>query len=106
MEDDDSNRTVTKLLVDDASDFMFHAAYLTYTKAWNENLAEEVRLQLNEALQSLLQNKDYSTYYRQISQFRKTGSSIYSRRTQFKAKKKRAWRKSEAKMRRISRHKK
>ena len=43
MNDDNFNEKVTRLLVDDSSDFGFHAAYLAYSKAWVENLEEKVK---------------------------------------------------------------
>lgn len=107
MIDDDSDEKVTRLLVDDPSDFGFHAAYLAYSKAWVENPYEEARFELNKIMLSLTENKeDFSTFYQRINQYRKTESSNLSDRGRFKVQRKRAWRKSEAKKIRISRHKK
>lgn len=107
MKDNNSSEKVAKLLTDDPSDFGFHAAYLAYSKAWDENLDEEARLELNKVMQSLAENKgDYSTFYHELDQYRKNVSNDYPSRSMFKAQKKSAWRKSEAKKERISRHKK
>jgi len=107
MTDDNSSGKIVKLLIDDPSDFRFHAAYLAYSKAWVENLDEERRFELNKVMLSLTENKgDYSAFYHEINQYMKNVSSDYSGRGSFKAQNKRAWRKSEAKERRISRHKK
>lgn len=92
-------------MMNDLSDFNFYAAYVAYSKAWNEN-PNKARIELNKIMLSLVENKEYHTFYRKISQYRKDLSSDYSRRVKFKAKKKRAWRKSEAKKIRLSRHKK
>ena len=107
MNDDNFNEKVTRLLVDDSSDFGFHAAYLAYSKAWVENPDEGARHELNEIMLSLAENKgDYSTFYQRINQYRENEPSNFSDRGRFKAQRKRAWRKNEAKKIRISRHKK
>lgn len=107
MTEDNSSEKVAKLLIDDPADFGFHAAYLAYSKAWDENPDEGRRFELNKVMLSLAKNKgDYSAFYREISQYRKDVSSDYSDRVSFKAQKKSAWRKSEAKQSRILRHKK
>ena len=94
-----------KIVIEDASDFSLYAAYLAYDKAWIENADEKTRLELNNLLLSLKEKKvDYPSFYHQIDQFRK--NLPQTSRPRFKAKKKRAWRKSEAKKTRISRHKK
>ena len=106
MEKDNSSEKVAKLLIDDPSDFGFHAAYLAYSKAWDENLDEKIRHELNKVMLSLAENKgNYSTFYHEIDQYRKNVSNDYSSRGIFKAQKKSAWRKSEAKKASISRHK-
>ncbi len=107
MADDNLREKVTKVLIDDLSDFKLNAAYLAYLKAWVENLDEEVRLELNKLLLSLIENKgNYSTFYYEITQYEKNMSNDYFGRTRIKGEKKRAWRNREAKKKRISRHKK
>ena len=107
MEDDNPKEKVAKVLIDDLSDFKFNAAYLAYSKAWVENLDEEVRLELNKAMLSIIENKgNYSTFYYKINQYGNNASNDYSGRGRIKGEKKRAWRTREAKKRRISRHKK
>ena len=106
MDDDGSPEKVTMLLIDDSSDFGFHAAYLAYTKAWIENSDEGTRGELNKIMLSLAENRgDYSTFYQKISQYRENISSDYSDIRRFKAQNKKAWRKSEAKNMRMLRHK-
>ncbi len=105
--DDNSNIKVTKVLIDDLSDFKFNAAYLAYSKAWVENLEEKVRLELNKTMLALIENKrDYSTFYYDINKYGENGLNEYSSRERIRGQKKRAYRKNEAKRRRISRHKK
>jgi len=107
MVDDNPSEKVTKILIDDLSDFKFNAAYLAYSKAWVENLEEKVRLELNKIMQSLIKNKrDYSTFYYEINKYGEDGLNEYSGRERIRGQKKRAWRKNEAKRRRILRHKK
>ena len=107
MVDYNPSEKVTKILIDDLSDFKLSAAYLAYSKAWVENINEEVRLELNKVMGSLIENKEnYSTFYYEINQYGKDGSNDYSSREMIKGTKKRAYRKNEAKRRRILRHKK
>ena len=106
MTQDVLSENITKLLIDDSSDFGFHAAYLAYDKAWTENVDEKVRLELNKIMLSLTENQeDYSDFYQEINKFREDSSNKYSNRGRFKAQKKRAWRKSLAKKANVSRHK-
>jgi hypothetical protein len=107
MVDDNPSEKVAKVLIDDLSDFKLNAAYLAYSKAWVENLDEEVRLELNKLMLSLTENKgNYSTFYYELSQYGKNMTNDYFSRTRIKGEKKRAWRNREAKKKRISRHKK
>ena len=104
---DYSSEKVALLLIDEPSDFKLNAAYLTYSKAWVGTLDEEERRELNKLMQSLIENKgNYSTFYYEISKYRKNMSNDYSGRESIKGEKKSAWRHREAKKRRISRHKK
>ena len=106
MMDNNPIEKVERILVEDLSDFKFNAAYLAYTKAWVENAGEEIRLELNRIMVSLIENKeDYSTFYYEIKKYGKNGENEYSSRQRIKGQKKRAWRKNEAKRKRISRHK-
>ena len=107
MNEVNSTEKVTKISIENSSDFRFQAAYLAYSKAWTENTDEEQRLELNKIMQTLAANReDYSTFYDRINQFVRSVPSDYSGRGSFKAQNKRAWRRSEAKENRISRHRK
>jgi len=91
------------LLLDNPSDFQFHAAYLAYSEAWTNNAESRVRHKLNELLQALHTENNFPEFYQAISHYRTPAEP--PSHTRFKAKKKRAWRRSEAKKSRLSRHK-
>ncbi|MEE8323527.1 MAG: hypothetical protein V3R57_07890 [Candidatus Bathyarchaeia archaeon] len=104
MNDDETNEQAEQILIDDSADFNFYAAHIAYTKAWTDNLDETIRLELNNLMNSLKENEvSYPAFYRKIDQYRNTEEQV--KKPWFKAKKKRAWRKSEAKKTRIGRHK-
>jgi hypothetical protein len=98
-----------KLLVDNPSNFQFHAAYLTYSDAFDKTPDPEARKQLNENILALQQNQiDCPTFYRNISQYRADSGSAprtYGR-TIIKTQRKREWRRQTQKHERIQRHKK
>jgi hypothetical protein len=97
-----------KLSIDNPSDFQFHAAYLTYSTTFDKTASAEGKKQLNENITALQQGKiDYSTFYRNISQYRGEEGSQYSYGRAFiKGQKKREWRRKTQKHERIERHKK
>ena len=97
-----------KLLIDNPSNFQFHAAYLTYSNTYDKTANVETRKQLNENIKALQQNQiDYPTFYRNINQFRTEESAQYAYgRTTIKTQKKREWRRKMQKHERIERHKK
>jgi len=98
-----------KLLIDDPSNFQFHAAYLTYSEAFDKTADPEGKKQLNENIMALQQNKvDCPTFYRNISRYREesgSGPRPYGR-LMIKTQRKREWRKQTQKHERIQRHKK
>jgi hypothetical protein len=97
-----------KLLIDDPSNFQFHAAYLTYSDVFDRTNNAEGRKLLNENIEALQQNRiDASTFYRNISQFRpNVGGQRESGRTVIRTQRKREWRRQVQKHERIERHKK
>ena len=104
MNDDDTIEQPEQILIDDSADFNFYAAYLAYSKAWTDNTDETIRHELNNLMRSLKGNEvSYPDFYRKINQYRNSEEQV--KKPWFKAKKKRAWRKSEAKKTRIGRHK-
>jgi hypothetical protein len=97
-----------KLLIDNPSDFQFHAAYLAYSDAFEKSSSPEAKRQLNQNISGLQQGQvDYSTFYRNIDQYR-TGMGFQQNygRTIIRTQKKREWRRTTQKQERIKRHKK
>ena len=63
--------TSEKLLVDDRTDFQFHAAYLKYSNAYDNATDPQIKKQLNHNIICLQQNQiDYATFYKNINQCR------------------------------------
>ena len=97
-----------KLLIDNPSDFRFHAAYVAYSDIYDKITSSEIRRQLNQNIMALQQNKiDYSTFYKNINQYR-TGEVFQQRYgvTFVKTQRKREWRSEMQKRERNKRHKK
>ncbi len=97
-----------KLLIDDASDFQFHAAYLAYSQAFDKTFGEDGKKLLNDNICSLQRKEiDYSTFYRNISQYRGSEANLYIHNRPFIAtQKKQEWRRKTQKQERIKRHRK
>jgi len=107
-EDNESN-SPEKLLIDDPSNFQFHAAYLTYSEIYDKITSSETKKQLNENLIALQKNQiDYPTFYKNINQYRIGESSPYrhSRSMFIKTQKKQEWRRETQKQERNRRYRK
>jgi hypothetical protein len=108
---EESNKEVAlpeKLLIDNPSDFRFHAAYLTYSNTYDKTTNPENRKQLNQNITALQQNQiDYQTFYKNIGQYRTDEGSFQHAygRTLIKTQKKREWHKKMQKRERNKRHK-
>lgn len=97
---------VTKLMIDKPSDFVFHAAYLTYSETWDKTISQEVKAKLNDIMLSLSKREiDYSIFYKRLSQYREHGSQFYAKR-RVETQRKRDWRKRRARDLRNARHRK
>jgi uncharacterized protein YdiU (UPF0061 family) len=95
-----------KLLIDNVSDFQFHAAYLTYSNTYDRATSPETRKLLNQNISALQKNEiDFPTFYRNISQYRTEDTQQYQGRTLIRTQKKREWRRKTQKHERIERHK-
>jgi uncharacterized protein YdiU (UPF0061 family) len=97
-----------KLLIDNPSDFRFHAAYLTYSSAYDKTTNPESRRLLNENISALQQNQlDYPTFYRNISQYRTDEGGFQQGygKTVIRTQKKREWHLKMQKRERNKRHK-
>ncbi len=96
--------SVQKLQLDNLSDFKFHVAYMAYSKAWDDNISEGNRAEINQLISSLSSGKvDYDEFYANLSQFRKQQVDFH--RERIKGQRKRDWRRSEKKDSRNARHK-
>lgn len=105
MAENTESKTASKLEIDRPQDFKFHIAYDVYSRAWDENASEAVRLKLNELISSLSNGEsDYSSFYAQIQEYRKDLSSFKSGRTRIETQRKRDWQRSDARDRRNRRH--
>jgi len=110
IEESDNNESTSpeKLLIDNPSDFKFHAAYLTYSNTYDKTTNPETKKQLNQNIRALQQNQiDYPTFYRNINQYRTEEDSQHNYgRTLIKTQRKRDWRRKTQRHERIERHKK
>jgi hypothetical protein len=96
-----------KLLIDNLSNFQFHAAYLTYSDVFDRVADFEARKQLNQSITDLQQSAiDYQTFYERINRFRgEDFGQRSSSRAFIKTQKKKDWRRKTQKHERIERHK-
>jgi hypothetical protein len=96
-----------KLLIDDPSDFQFHAAYLVYSELFDNAKKLEIKRELNENIETLRQNKiSHETFYRNVDRYRKESRIQRQDRVSFQTQRKREWRKKAQKQERIRRHRK
>jgi len=94
---------ISKLQMDNPSDFKFHVAYMAYSEAWDENRSDATRTELNELISSLSAGKaSYEEFYANLSQFRK--QRVEFRRERIQSQRKRDWRMSEQKKERNARY--
>ncbi len=104
--DNKESTSPEKLLIDNPSDFQFHAAYLTYSDIYDKTTNADTRKKLNQSITALQQNQtDYQIFYENIDQFR--GEDATQRgygRAFIKTQKKREWRRKTQKHERIKRH--
>ncbi|MCX8151023.1 MAG: hypothetical protein N3D85_05945 [Candidatus Bathyarchaeota archaeon] len=103
-----SQPTTEKLLIDDLSNFPFHAAYIVYAEVFDSASSDEERLELNKNIADLKNNVITSeTFYRNISRYRKdfVPPPRYDRFT-VQTQRKRDWRMKSQRQDRIRRHKK
>jgi hypothetical protein len=97
---------IEKLLIDNPSNFQFHAAYLVYSDAFDTVNEAEAKKELNQNIQDLQANKiDNETFYQNISRYRKLDSPRQERFS-MQTQRKKDWRKKTQRQERIKRHKK
>jgi len=97
----------TKLLIDDLSDFKFHAAYMAYSETWDKIAAPDIRNELNDILASLSKEEmSYSNFYTTLDEYRRRGSKHYEfSRERIETQRKRDWRQKQTRSQRNQRHK-
>jgi hypothetical protein len=94
-----------KLEIDRPQDFKFHLAYGVYSRAWDENASDTVRLRLNELISTLANDEDgYSNFYGQMQEYRRDTSSFRSGRTRIETERKRDWQRGQTRDGRNRRH--
>ena len=94
-----------KLLIDNPSDFQFHAAYVAYSEAFDKATDDEVKEKLNQSILALQQNQmEYSIFYRNLSQYRGASQNNHYQRSFIKTQRKREWRRKAQKRERNKRH--
>lgn len=96
-----------KLLIDDPSNFQFHAAYLKYSDTYDKTTSPETKEQLNLKITALKEGEmDYPAFYSNISQYRAEGGPHNRGRALIKTQRKREWRRKTQKRERNKRHRK
>jgi hypothetical protein len=98
---------VTKLSLDNPSNFKFHAAYLAYSETWDRISSSDIRTELNNIMKSLSKEEmSYSKFYKTIDEYRRHGSTHYEfSRQRIETQRKRDWRRKRNRQERNSRHK-
>jgi len=98
---------IEKLLIDNPSNFQFHAAYLVYSEAF-DRVGDEARKELNRNFEDLKSSKiDYETFYVNISRYRKLEPmSRQGEKFTVATQRKKDWRVQTQRQERIKRHKK
>jgi hypothetical protein len=96
-----------KLLIDDQSNFQFHAAYLVYSELFDNATETEVKKELNMNIEALRQNQiSCETFYRNIARHRKMAPVQRQDKFSLQTQRKRDWRVKTQRQERIKRHKK
>ncbi|UCD95832.1 MAG: hypothetical protein JSV35_04810 [Candidatus Bathyarchaeota archaeon] len=94
-----------KLLIDQPSDFQFHAAYVAYSEAYDNASNPETQEQLNKMILALQQKEiDHRTFYETLDRHRSAQQDF--RRPQIKTQRKRDWRRQTQRRERNKRHRK
>jgi hypothetical protein len=96
-----------KLLIDEPSNFQFHAAFLVYSDLFDQATSIEVKKELNGHIEALKQNQiDLETFYRNVAHHRKMTAPPRQERFALQTQRKKDWRIKEQRQERFRRHKK
>jgi hypothetical protein len=107
-EESNSEKTLPeKLLIDELTNFPFHAAYVVYSELFDAVTDAEAKADLNRNIEALKENRiDCETFYRNIAHHRKMSPNPRHDRLSVATQRKRDWRKKSQRQERIKRHKK
>lgn len=97
-----------KLLIDDTTNFQFHAAYTVYSELFDGATDAAAKADLNRNIEALKEGRiDCETFYRNIAHHRKLPLNPPSQsRITFETQRKRDWRIKTQRQERIRRHRK
>jgi hypothetical protein len=96
-----------KLLIDEPTNFPFHAAYLVYSELFDNTTDAEAKADLNRNIEALKEKRiDCETFYRNIAHYRKMSPNPRQERFSLQTQRKRDWRMKTQRQERIRRHKK
>jgi glycine cleavage system protein P-like pyridoxal-binding family len=96
-----------KLLIDEPTNFQFHAAYVVYSELFDNATEAEAKADLNRNIEALKENKiDAETFYRNIAHHRKMAPTSHYDRFSVQTQRKKDWRIKTQRQERIRRHKK
>jgi hypothetical protein len=101
----EATKNSAKLQIDRPTDFKFHLAYEVYSKAWDHNPLDSVRLKLNELISSLAGNENgYSDFYGQMQEYRRDGGGFRSGKSRIETSRKRDYQRTTTRNDRNRRH--
>jgi hypothetical protein len=96
-----------KLLIDEPTNFPFHAAYVVYSELFDSITDAEAKADLNRNIEALKENRiNCETFYRNIAPHRKMSPSPHHDRFLLQTQRKKDWRMETQRRERIKRHKK
>ncbi len=96
----------TKLQIDRPTDFKFHIAYEVYSKAWDHNSLDSVRIKLNELISSLANDENgYTDFYGQMQEYRRDSGGFRSGKFRIETSRKRDYQRTTTRNDRNRRHK-
>jgi hypothetical protein len=108
QEPNTTNEIVQKLLIDNLSDFRFHAAYMVYSQAWDKASSSEVKTMLNESITALSKGEiDYQSFYEKIGRHRAEFNPDHyggGSRAFIETQRKKEWRRNQERDARNARH--
>jgi hypothetical protein len=108
MTEQPNEHKIEKLLIDNPSNFQFHAAYLVYSETFDRVGDDAAKRELNQNLEDLKSGRiDYERFYVNISSYRKLEPmSRQGEKFIVTTQRKKDWRLKTQRQERIKRHKK